>query len=226
MDGENEGERSGGVSPVSEKLPPLFPRLVLLHDTSRLTAAEHMARDRQLLETATEPLLRVYHWAAPCATIGYFSDMPKARAAYPGLEVARRWTGGGTVLHGDDAPYSLIVPRGEALAALRPAESYALIHGYLASTLSALSGSHIPPHELTLQTDAAPKLSEACFENPVKSDVMAGLRKIAGAAQRRTRHGFLHQGSIHIKGLELAQFIEFARAMCDNVSHENLCKEI
>ena len=35
-----------------------------------------------------------------------------------------------------------------------------------------------------------------CFQNPVAGDVIAGGRKLAGAAQRRTKWGMLHQGSI------------------------------
>ena len=35
-----------------------------------------------------------------------------------------------------------------------------------------------------------------CFANPVRADVMMSGRKIAGAAQRRTRRGLLQQGSI------------------------------
>jgi len=37
-----------------------------------------------------------------------------------------------------------------------------------------------------------------CFANPVQADVMIDSRKIAGAAQRRTRAGLLHQGSIQL----------------------------
>jgi lipoate-protein ligase A len=37
-----------------------------------------------------------------------------------------------------------------------------------------------------------------CFANPVLADVMIDSRKIAGAAQRRTRAGLLHQGSIQL----------------------------
>jgi lipoate-protein ligase A len=37
-----------------------------------------------------------------------------------------------------------------------------------------------------------------CFANPVQADVMVDSRKIAGAAQRRTRAGLLHQGSIQL----------------------------
>ncbi|HEY2627343.1 MAG TPA: hypothetical protein VGI41_11400, partial [Candidatus Udaeobacter sp.] len=37
-----------------------------------------------------------------------------------------------------------------------------------------------------------------CFANPVSADVMIDRCKIAGAAQRRTRAGLLHQGSIQL----------------------------
>jgi hypothetical protein len=40
-----------------------------------------------------------------------------------------------------------------------------------------------------------------CFANPVRADVMTDGRKIAGAAQRRTRRGLLQQRSI--QGIEL-----------------------
>jgi|SRR6266404_4980484 len=41
-----------------------------------------------------------------------------------------------------------------------------------------------------------------CFANPVSADVMIDSRKIAGAAQRRTRAGLLHKGSIQHVDLE------------------------
>jgi lipoate-protein ligase A len=40
-----------------------------------------------------------------------------------------------------------------------------------------------------------------CFAGPVRYDVMSGSRKIAGGAQRRTKRGLLHQGSIQGTGL-------------------------
>jgi lipoate-protein ligase A len=46
-----------------------------------------------------------------------------------------------------------------------------------------------------------PKFSEACFATPVISDVIENGRKIAGAAQRKTRTGLVHQGSIQRQNL-------------------------
>ena len=48
---------------------------------------------------------------------------------------------------------------------------------------------------------SAPKISDVCFANPVRHDLISGGRKLAGAAQRRTRRGVLQQGSIQLPGL-------------------------
>lgn len=194
-----------------QNLEPVLSRLQFWNDVELRPPAEHMAVDRSLLETAVFPILRIYRWAAPCVTIGYFQDMAATAAVYPGLEVVRRWTGGGTVLHGQDAPYSLIVPRGEPFVTLRPADSYCLIHSLLAFALREA----IP--DLACAPQDAPKHSAACFENPVKGDLILGSRKIAGAAQRRTRQGLLHQGSVHLGGPEFPQAWIFAQALSATV---------
>jgi lipoate-protein ligase A len=58
-----------------------------------------------------------------------------------------------------------------------------------------------------------------CFANPVRADVMMNGRKVAGAAQRRTRRGLLQQGSI--QGVDLGNRLaaRFAQALSTN-GHE------
>jgi lipoyl(octanoyl) transferase len=90
------------------------------------------------------------------------------------------------VPHGDDITYSLMVPRAHPFAMLGPLESYRVIHAALAAALGSAS----------LATRADPKISDACFENAVQYDVVVAGRKVAGAAQRRSKAGLLHQGSI------------------------------
>jgi len=109
--------------------------------------------------------------------------------------------GGGVVLHGEDFTYSLLIPRsgnaggGAAVLPAAGAGSYGLIHGALCS---ALADAGIPARPSSASTA---KISQACFENPVLHDVLVRGRKVAGAAQRRTRAGLIHQGSI--QGLDL-----------------------
>ena len=45
----------------------------------------------------------------------------------------------------------------------------------------------------------------ACFEKPVEWDLLCQGEKIAGAGQRRTRQGILHQGSVAVKPLDLTE---------------------
>ncbi len=171
-----------------------------------------MAVDEALLETSALPLLRVYRWDRPNVSVGYFEKIAEARSQHPGQLLVRRWTGGGTVVHGSDAPYSLIVPRGEPFAAVRPGESYRRIHGILATVLR----SAVP--SVALAAADAPKVSSACFENPVADDLMADGCKIAGAGQRRTRAGMLHQGSLQLGSAEFREAREFADQLSVRVS--------
>lgn len=152
---------------------------------------EAMAVDEWLLETREEPLLRVYGWRGGWGSVGYFGDLEAARAALPGLSWVRRWTGGGTVDHRRDWTYTLIVPSGCGPAGTKGAESYRVIHEALADALSDCGVA------ARLSAGDAETGAALCFRNPVGHDLVSpGGSKIAGAGQRRTRRGLLHQGSV------------------------------
>src|SRR5947208_16269947 len=72
---------------------------------------------------------------------------------------------------------------------------YQRVHAALSSALREIGIATV----LTEMNE--PKLSEDCFANPVVSDVIENGKKIAGAAQRKTRSGLLHQGSIQRENL-------------------------
>lgn len=171
---------------------PLCQSLGLWIDDTARGGPLHMAIDEALLELSSSPVLRIYRWDGPWVSIGCFTSMANATAAYPDRPIVRRWTGGGVVDHADDWTYSLIVPSGEPLAALGTAATYEAIHQALADALT--SCGH--PARLTHAPDPAPGQSARCFDSPVRADVLSNGRKIAGAAQRRTRRGLLHQGSV------------------------------
>ncbi|HEX4085740.1 MAG TPA: hypothetical protein VHY22_12570 [Chthoniobacteraceae bacterium] len=155
-------------------------------------AALNMAIDEVLLAEVSAPVLRVYRWERPAVSFGYFEAWAPVRESYAGRDAVRRWTGGGVVPHGADFTYSLLIPRGLAEAAGR---CYEVIHAALRAAL-AEAGIHAMP-----AVADAEKRSRACFENPVTHDVVIAGRKVAGAAQRRTRAGLLHQGSVQGLGL-------------------------
>lgn len=175
-----------------------FPSTVLVLESLDLwldptprPGPEAMAADEWLLYHATKPTLRVYHWSGNWGTIGYFGSMPKARQSIPNLSWIRRWTGGGSVDHRADWTYSLIVPAGNSFALIKRATSYQWLHVALAQALQAEGITS------SLSPDTSGSTSPFCFQNPVTHDlVVSNGQKLAGAGQRRTLVGFLHQGSV------------------------------
>ncbi len=166
-------------------------QLQLWIDPVKRDGPEAMAVDEWLLEVAQVPVLRVYGWLGDWGSIGYFGELAEAMAAFPSVDWVRRWTGGGTVDHRADWTYTVVVPADDRLAVTRGAESYRWIHGALAA---ALREEGI---EARLSMGADETGASLCFENPVNHDLVGSCgEKLAGAGQRRTRSGLLHQGSV------------------------------
>lgn len=151
---------------------------------------ENMAVDDLLLETAVEPIMRIYTWEDRWGSLGCFCGLKQAIEVNPQILWVRRSTGGGVVDHQDDWTYSLIIPGNEHLARISASESYRIIHTRLSLILS----------DRFKLVDGSPGISKVggiCFREPVISDVVdSDGKKVAGAGQRRTRHGLLHQGSV------------------------------
>jgi len=156
-------------------------------------AAFNMALDEALLRTAAKrghPLLRVYSWAKPSVSFGYFQKFPAHLAG--GCEVVRRPTGGGVVYHGEDTTYTVVAPPGHALHTMKTADAYCALHKAVAAAFE----SQPALHQALVQS---PQGQYECFQKPVHGDVVAHGRKLAGGAQRRGKSGLLHQGSIAAK---------------------------
>ena len=154
-----------------------------------------MAIDQALLRNAPEtPVLRLYEWEGAWVSVGYFGDLEAARdECGPEVSVVRRPTGGGVVDHRVDVTYTLVVPTRHELARMGRGEAYRLIHEGVVLALNAVG---ISARQVTEDSTID---SVHCFEKAVAWDVSdASGRKLAGAGQRRTRAGFLHQGSVLI----------------------------
>jgi lipoate-protein ligase A len=155
-------------------------------------APYNMAFDEALLEAAGahgQPLLRFYGWTEPAASFGYFQrirDIEQLTALRP---LVRRPTGGGLVPHDADWTYSLAFPPGQRWHQLSAVESYREVHEWI---LRAFNGLGVA---LQLSPGGVAGGGQ-CFAGAERFDVLAGARKVAGAAQRRNRSGLLIQGSI------------------------------
>ena len=169
--------------------------LEFLLDAGPRSAPVNMAMDEILLKKISRPLLRVYQWNRPTASFGYFEKYSAVEGEHAGRELVRRWTGGGVVLHGKDFTYSIMAPVDSPLFKSNAGESYRMIHEQIVETMRE-SGMRA-----WIASAASPKTSSACFENAVRHDILLDQQKIAGAAQRRTRFGLLHQGSIQCADL-------------------------
>ncbi len=175
-----------------------------------------MAIDEVLLQQVKVPLLRVYRWERPAVSFGYFEKFAPIYSRFPSLDLVRRWTGGGIVPHGDDFTYSLLVPVNAGFMHARPGDSYLAIHERIAAAVRRC-GSEV---SVAARSDA--KISQACFENATQHDILLNGRKIAGAAQRRTKFGLLHQGSIQTMSLPAEFGHTLAGELSDNVAAKDL----
>ncbi|MEP6603871.1 MAG: hypothetical protein ABJB69_07985 [Spartobacteria bacterium] len=194
----------------------IFAALEVYHDDAFRSAAMNMALDEALLDTATAPSIRFYRWDHPALSFGYFGKFADA-IDHNGRDYARRWTGGGIVLHGEDLTYAIVIPANDAAFAESPMSIYEKTHRAIQSAIGA---------EAQLAAKESPKISESCFANAVRADVMMYGRKIAGAAQRRTRRGLLQQGSI--QHVDLAQDFadRFAGGLSGNCKVQRIDAEL
>ena len=183
---------------------PIFAELEIYKNATPRSAAMNMAIDEALLETEMVPSIRFYQWKSPALSFGYFGKFADVADYATERDLVRRWTGGGIVFHGNDLTYSIVIPANHPAFGESPKSIYEKIHCALRDALPANGGL---VELAAMGRDAAlrrPRTAQraiptnVCFANPVRADVMVNGRKVAGAAQRRTRAGLLHQGSIQL----------------------------
>ena len=165
----------------------------LLLQSGPCEPAFNMALDEGLLESMArlgQPVLRLYGWTEAAASFGYFQKYAEVESATTLRPLVRRPTGGGIVPHDADWTYSWTFPTSNDWYSLRAEESYRRVHEWIQGAFARLQVS----------TELAPGCRKAapgqCFAGYERSDVLRHGKKIAGAAQRRTRIGLLIQGSV------------------------------
>ncbi|MDF1739399.1 MAG: hypothetical protein P1U86_09590 [Verrucomicrobiales bacterium] len=164
-------------------------------DTAFRGPALEMALDHALLDHAIiegKAFARFYRWNTPAVTVGYFHEMESAVQEAP--VPVRRYTGGGTVEHGEDITFALIFPPSSSAANASSATRYRWIHFELAKALDA-SGYRTTRHSEPFKNSTRP-----CFQHAVSEDLIdpdTG-KKICGGAQRRCKGAVIHQGSLRL----------------------------
>ena len=173
------------------------------------SAAMNMAIDEAILLAQTEqpnPTLRFYGWTQPAFSFGYFQNIAAEvnidACRADGIELVKRMTGGGTVVHGWELTYTLILPRRDGEIGV--ANAYQRIGQSLTKAFQKLG---IPAQCYADCTDSAGALrnrtyraeANICLTNPAEHDIMSdNNKKLAGVSVRRNRHGIMFQGYISL----------------------------
>jgi lipoate-protein ligase A len=184
-----------------------FARILFWDDQRPRSPAEQMACDEALGGVTEAPVLRAYRWAEPAVTFGYSQRLQTVQNLAQGRPVMRRWTGGGTVFHGEELTLSLWIPASGSVTALSSAQIYQKIHERLLPAVRQI----LPAAKLVALEDC--RCGPVCFESPVAYDIIAGSSKILGGALRRSQRGVLYQGSLHAS----VPPVSLAEALADEV---------
>jgi len=162
-----------------------------------------------------QPTLRFYGWKKPTLSLGYFQKLDESqrflasRQQSPvdnhAIEIVRRSTGGGAIIHDHEWTYSLSLPLADNGPGPRETV-YQSVHQIIRDTLARSSVMARPFHQFD-QTVAGSKeragglrtkTDEAflCFQRRTREDLICNGYKILGSAQRRVRGGILQHGSL------------------------------
>ena len=159
----------------------------------------NMAIDEAMLfaqKTSVQPTLRFYDWLQPAFSFGYFQriseEVDVSACDAHGIELVRRMTGGGTVIHGWDVTYTIIVPHGAGMFPKDISAAYCAISDCLINGLQRLGVDVVHQIEKPIAGNAP----NICLTNPAQYDTLLDGKKIAGVSQRRNQAGVMYQGYI------------------------------
>ncbi|WZO97766.1 biotin/lipoate A/B protein ligase family protein [Isosphaeraceae bacterium EP7] len=162
-----------------------------------------MALDEALLDSVgaapESAVLRTYGWTRPTLSLGYFQPAELADdARWSDLELVRRPTGGGALLHHHEVTYAVVLPSTHRLARRGP-ELYRAAHAAIACVLSELGAPASRRGEPGSGPQSEP-LGTAkpflCFADRDAEDLVLLGHKLVGSAQRRRVGALLQHGSL------------------------------
>lgn len=151
-------------------------------------------------------ILHLYQWNVPSITHGYFIrpeeylDLDYLNKSK--VKIGRRPTGGGITFHLTDFAFSILVPSHCSQYSMNTLDNYACVNRFLSQVVSQWSADQIQPELLTEPDECEDKNCRAfCMAKATQYDLVLKGKKLGGAAQRRTKQGFLHQGSLSLAPL-------------------------
>ncbi len=175
-------------------------------NTGVASAEQNMDEDAKLLETLDpkgNPILHLYRWAGPSLTFGHFiapgQHIDLAQAEKHRLSCARRPTGGGIIFHIWDLAFSFLMPASHPSFSLNTLKNYRFVNQIVSDAMQEYFSLK---DVIELIPESAPALAPSCqnfcMAKPTQYDAMYRGMKIAGAAQRKRKQGYLHQGTLSL----------------------------
>lgn len=146
------------------------------------------------LDQSSLPALRFYQWQLNSATYGYFLK-PFDHLKPELLNLAKRPTGGGIIFHDYDLAFSLLIPASHSHYSLNTLDNYSYVNSRLLSGLKKFNPL-LPVQFYSSQGESKPNF---CMARSTIYDLIINGKKVVGGAMRKTRKGFLHQGSICLR---------------------------
>jgi lipoate-protein ligase A len=157
-------------------------------------AEENMAWDSRYLASLSHPCLHIYHWKNKAATYGYFLSPHDFFREGAAIDLARRPTGGGVVIHIWDLAFSFFLPVSHPFFYESSLDNYRFVNEIVWKAVKHF----LPKIGSFLEEDKKVVEKHFCMAHPTKYDVVIQEKKIIGAAQRRTSLGYMHQGTISL----------------------------
>ncbi|MBP7796268.1 MAG: hypothetical protein KA059_05795, partial [Elusimicrobiales bacterium] len=173
----------------------------LIIKTTEMDVYENMSCDEVLCETMPEKyILRFFNWAKDGITFGlsqrFNNVLMELDAEDKNIDITRRPTGGGVVIHKTDITFSFIFYSPTEFNPLKTYEQLhtAILDEYLKNgiTLELMK-------EKTKSYDINNSII-SCFKKPVEKDIMSGGKKVLGGAIRKFSDYILYQSSLQIEG--------------------------
>jgi len=171
----------------------------------------NMAVDELLLDECRSGkiggALRVYEWSPPCVSIGHGQPVESAdpeRCAKAGVDVVRRITGGGAILHFEEITYCIAMRREVVPQAKWPRQFAGLVADSIRRALDSVGVDASRSDALARGV----RQSRLCFSSNSENEIVVRDRKLAGCAHKFTKEAFFSHGSImlgasHLRIVEL-----------------------
>ncbi|HRD55543.1 MAG TPA: hypothetical protein PLC42_04010 [Parachlamydiaceae bacterium] len=175
-------------------------------ESGKKNAFYHMQRDEALLKDLQknkEPCLHFYDWEKPTFTFGHFINIEQhldlEAVKKENLDFAKRPTGGGITFHLFDLSFSLLIPESHPHFSLNVLDNYAFINGIVLQAIKMFARVETEAVLLENQGNEIKAASYFCMAKPTKFDLVLNGKKLGGAAERVTKFGLLHQGTVAFK---------------------------